>query len=171
MLNQPMSSPMIMMMLGFGCAAAGPVAHASATTSTATATLAILRILSSVVWLSALRALVARAPLGSASQQQLDVWRRADQQSARGMQCPQGSEPRRVRRPQLGEVDPERPRASADDPLELGDAVARQPTLQAHDPDACIQLARDVEGHWPRPSRGPSTEFTRSSFGRRVIVQ
>ena len=73
-------------------------------------------------------------------------------------------EPRRVRRPQFGEVETERPGSSADDPLELGNGLALQPTLKAHGPDARIRPARDVEGHRAEASRRPRTGFPRLPF-------
>src|SRR5207247_10324637 len=76
-----------------------------------------------------------------------DVRRRAHDRGARRAEGPQGIEPRSVRRPQLGEVQPERPGASVDDSLELGDGLSVQPTLEAEDPGAQFRSTRDVEGH------------------------
>src|SRR6266511_2665827 len=141
MLYQPMSSPMIMMMLGFGCATAGLVVHVSATRSAPTAA-RILRMLSSIL-LGEFRAqlggcdrLALSPSTVSASQQQLDVWRRADNGGSRRAEGPQGSYACRVRRPQLGQIQPKRTGAPADDPLELADGLALQPTFETDDADA-----------------------------------
>src|SRR6266581_9444057 len=103
---------------------------------------------------------VFRIPLVSDSQEQPHVRRRADKRGTRRAEGPQGIEPRRVCRPQLGEVETERPRSPACDPLELADGLALQPILQAHDSDARIRLTRDVEGHWVGASACSSPEST-----------
>src|SRR6266542_37842 len=89
----------------------------------------------------------------SASQQQLDVGRRADNGGPRRAEGPQGSYACRVRRPQLGQIQPNRTGAPVDDPLEFADGLALQPTFESDHVDARIRAGRDVEAHEPGTSR------------------
>lgn len=103
-------------------------------------------------WTSDIAEIVCRRLACLGPQEQVKVRRGADEHGALLTEGFQNSQPRRVGRPELGEVETERPGALADNPFELGDHVSLQPTLEANDRDARCLVARDPQRHG-RPAR------------------
>jgi hypothetical protein len=70
----------------------------------------------------------------------------------------------------VGEVEPEGSGAAAHDPFELGDGLALQPAVEAHDLNPRVLVERDAQGH-TRPSLCPGAVLAMEPLARVIATE